>query len=199
MSQFPDSRDEMVFEGKLFSVRREPVRHADGSESLYEIVDHPDAAAAVALREDGGIDEQYMVALVRQYRPAIGRETLEIPAGILLSREIGAPEQTAARELEEETGWRAGTWRLLARAYPSVGFSTESVWIYLATELEEIQGAVPDPHEILELKWVSISQALAYCRDGTIDDGKTITGLYMAAEVLSRDGGLRSSERKHSG
>ncbi|MGO8947733.1 MAG: NUDIX hydrolase [Ktedonobacterales bacterium] len=185
MSQFPNLQGDVVFAGNLFSVRRQPVRHADGSESLYDIVDHPDAAAIVAIRKGWGPDQPLLVALVRQSRPAIGKETLELPAGIVRSDEIGLPEQTAARELMEETGWRAGSWQLLVRQYPSAGFSNEAIWIYLANDLEEMQGAVPDPHEILGLEWMPIIQALAYCRDGTIDDGKTITGLYLAADALA--------------
>lgn len=189
MNHSEASHSEMLFEGRLFSVKRQLVRHADGSESLYEIVNHPDAAAVVAMREHGGPDHDLtlLVALVRQSRPAIAKETLELPAGIVQGHEIGQPEQTASRELQEETGWRAAKWRLLARQYPSAGFSTEAIWIYLATDLEKIEGAVPDPQEILGLEWMPIGQALALCRDGTIDDGKTIAGLYLASDVLAVD------------
>jgi len=191
MSHDQSSRGEVVFVGSLFSVRRQPVRHADGTESLYDIVDHPDAAAVVAIRGESIRDESgeqgttLLVALVRQARPAIGKDTLELPAGIVRSQEIGHPEITAARELEEETGWRAGTWRFLTQQYPSAGFSNESIWIYLATELEEIPSAAPDPHEILGLEWVPLPRALAYCRDGEIVDGKTIIGLYLASAALA--------------
>jgi ADP-ribose pyrophosphatase len=197
MSQSQSSQSEVVFEGRLFSVRREPVHHADGSVSLYEIVDHPDAAAVVALREPFGATSDApgdttlarMVALVRQVRPAIGKETLELPAGLVKPDEIDHPERTAARELQEETGWQAGKWQLLTRQYPSAGFSTEAIWIYLATDLEEVSGSVPDPHEVLGLDWLPISQALALCRDGTIDDGKTLAGLFLAAYAIGMDGG----------
>jgi ADP-ribose pyrophosphatase len=192
MSHYQSAQDEVVFVGRLFSVRRQKVRHSDGSESLYEIVDHPDAAAVVAIREESAKDQPQqgttsLVALVRQSRPAIGKDTLELPAGIVQSQEIGHPEKTAARELEEETGWRAGSWQFLTAQYPSAGFSNEAIWIYLATDLEEIQGAVPDPQEILELEWVTLRQALAYCRDGSIVDGKTIAGLYLARDALALD------------
>jgi ADP-ribose pyrophosphatase len=185
--QNSQQRGEMVFSGKLFSVRKQPVRHSDGSESLYEIVDHPDAAAIVAIREHSEPDQgtTLLVALVRQQRPAIGKETLELPAGIVDAHETGHPEQTAVRELKEEIGCAAAIWRLLTRQYPSAGFSTEAIYIYLATGLQEISGAMPDPHEIANVKWLPISQALALCRDGTIDDGKTIAGLYLACDVLA--------------
>src|SRR5215831_11242958 len=140
MSHYQSSQDEVVFVGSLFSVRRRAVRHADGSESLYDIVDHADAAAVVAIRGENVRDDSseergtnLLVALVRQFRPAIGKDTLELPAGIVRGQEIGHPEITAARELEEETGWRAGNWRLLTQQYPSPGFSNEAIWIYLAT------------------------------------------------------------------
>ena len=192
MSQSQSSQSEVVFEGRLFSVRREPVHHSDGSVSLYEIADHPDAAAVVALQEplsatpeaSGNDAGTRLVALVRQIRPAIGKETLEIPAGLMLPDEVDHPQRAAARELREETGWKAGKWQLLTRQYPSPGFCTEAIWIYLATDLEEIVGAVPDPHEVVGLDWLPLSQALALCRDGTIDDGKTLAGLFLAAAAL---------------
>lgn len=198
MSQSQSSQSEVVFSGRLFSVRREPVHHADGSESLYEIVDHPDAAAVVALREaayavtpetSGNAAGRWLVALVRQVRPAIGKETLELPAGIVQPDEVAHPERTAGRELQEETGWKANKWQLLTRQYPSAGFCTEAIWIYLATGLEEVAGAVPDPHELLGLDWLPLSQALALCRDGAIDDGKTLVGLFLAAAALGVDSG----------
>jgi ADP-ribose pyrophosphatase len=192
MSQSQSSHSEVVFEGRLFSVRREPVYHSDGSVSLYEIVDHPDAAAVVALREPAEVTSvapgngpgTWLVALVRQERPAIGKETLELPAGLVQPDEVGHAERTAARELQEETGWKASKWQLLTRQYPSAGFSTEAIWIYLATDLEEAAGVVPDPHEVLGLDWLPLSQALTLCRNGAIDDGKTLVGLFLAADAL---------------
>jgi ADP-ribose pyrophosphatase len=196
MNQPEGSRGEVVFAGKLLTVRREPVHHADGSVSLYEIVDHPDAVAVVALRQVDGIDRgessrpdsTWLVALVRQMRPAIGKETLELPAGLVDDDEGDQPERTAVRELAEETGWGAGKWQLLTRHYPSPGFSTEAIWIYLARELQPIAGASPDSHEITGVEWLSLDRAIALCRDGSIDDGKTIAGLFLAAESLRVDG-----------
>jgi ADP-ribose pyrophosphatase len=197
MNQSEGPRGEVVFAGKLLTVRREPVHHGDGSVSLYEIVDHPDAVAVVALRESelasGGdsspqSDSALQVALVRQMRPAIGKETLELPAGLVEEDESDQPERTAARELEEETGWRAGTWRFLTRHYPSPGFSTEAIWIYLARELMPIAGASVDAHEIIKVEWLPLRRAIELCRDGSIDDGKTLVGLFLAAESLRVEG-----------
>ena len=198
MNQSEGSRGEVVFAGKLLTVRREPVHHADGSVSLYEIVDHPDAVAVVALRpeestdrgESSRPDPTWLVALVRQMRPAIGKETLELPAGLVEEDESDQPERTAARELEEETGWRAGKWRFLTRQYPSPGFSTEAISIYLARELQPIAGASLDTHEIIGLEWLPLSRAIELCRDGSIDDGKTLAGLCLAADSLRIDGDL---------
>ena len=198
MNQSEGSRGEVVFAGKLFTVRREPVHHADGSVSLYEIVDHPDAVAVVALRtgesRDGGEsaqpDSSWLVALVRQLRPAIGKETLELPAGLVEEDEGDHPDRTAARELEEETGWRADSWQFLTRHYPSPGFSNEAIWIYLARELQPIAGASLDSHEIIGLEWMPLGRAIQLCRDGSIDDGKTIAGLFLAAESLRVERGL---------
>jgi ADP-ribose pyrophosphatase len=198
MNQSEGPRGEVVFAGKLLTVRREPVHHADGSVSLYEIVDHPDAVAIVALRQEERTDpgessrsgSTWLVALVRQMRPAIGKETLELPAGLVEDDETDQPERTAARELEEETGWRAGKWQFLTRQYPSPGFSTEAISIYLARELQPIVGASLDTHEIIGLEWLPLRRAIELCRDGSIDDGKTLAGLYLAADSLRIDGGL---------
>ena len=192
MNQSEGSRGEVVFAGKLITVRREPVHHADGSVSLYEIVDHPDAVAVVALRKADNTehgtssqpDSTWEVATVRQMRPAIGKETIELPAGLVEDDEIDQPERTAARELEEETGWRAATWQFLTRHSPSPGFSTEAIWIYLARDLLPIPHASVDSHEITRLEWLPLGRAIELCRDGSIDDGKTIAGLFLAAESL---------------
>src|SRR5262245_56930966 len=104
-----------------------------GGTRRVEIVEHPGAVAIVAVRDAAnGAPE---VLLVQQYRPAVGRALLEIPAGLLEPGEREAPQVAAARELAEETGYAASDWRLLAHELPSPGFSTERIILYLATGL----------------------------------------------------------------
>ena len=177
-----------IYSGKLIRVRTQPVRHADGTVSNYEIVDHPDAAAIVAVRysEGTGGRGEPLVALVRQHRPAIGKDTWEIPAGLLNDDERDDPQRAAARELREETGYVASTFAFLNRHYPSPGFMNEAISVYLATDLQPApDGGAPDPHEIDQLDWKSLGEAIAMCHSGAIEDGKTVIGLLLARDMLA--------------
>jgi ADP-ribose pyrophosphatase len=179
----PETQDREVFKGKLITVRIQAVPRPDGSVAHYEMVDHPPAAAIVAVREG---TEGPEVALVRQSRPAINAETWEIPAGLVDQDELGDPRRTAERELLEETGYVAGKMVFLHRHYPSPGFMNEAISVFLATDLHEAPGApAPDPHEIEQLSWKPLEDALTMCRDGEIVDGKTVIGLWLARDALA--------------
>lgn len=182
MSGVP-SPERVVFTGRLITVRVRPVTSPDGVTRDYELVSHPDAAAVVAIRDTE--EGERFVALVRQDRPAIGKATWEIPAGLVANADGGDPRRTAERELREETGLRAGTLRFLHKHYPSPGFMNEAISIYLATNLEEVVGATPDPHEIAELSWRPFGEAMQMCRRGEIEDGKTVIGLWLARDALA--------------
>jgi ADP-ribose pyrophosphatase len=176
------SQSQEVFHGDLLTVRVETIPSSAGAPQRYEIVEHPDAVAIVALRTDsaGGASK---VALVRQSRPALGRETWELPAGLVRADEREEPQRAAARELREETRYTARTWRQLAREYPSPGFSTEAITIFFATGLDMDESPSRDP-DILAVEWLSFDQALERARSGEIEDGKTLLGLMLAANML---------------
>jgi ADP-ribose pyrophosphatase len=175
------SQSQEVFRGNLLTVRVETMSSPSG-EQRYEIVEHPDAVAIVALRDDpaGGAPQ---IALVRQSRPAIGRETWELPAGLVRAEESKEPQRAAERELREETGCVAQTWRLLTREYSSPGFSTEAITIFLATDLTVDATTLHDP-DILAVEWLPFGQALERVRAGQIEDGKTLLGLTLAASAI---------------
>jgi ADP-ribose pyrophosphatase len=134
------------------------------------------------------IDAEDRVLLVRQWRHAAGKALLEIPAGTLDRADDGSIEDHAlagARELEEETGSRAGTWRYLGGFYTAPGFTSELMHLYLATDLMPVSegGLAPDEDERLELKPVTFGEALAMAQRGEIQDAKTLVGLLWVARL----------------
>lgn len=120
--------------------------------------------------------------LVRQYRVAVGQLLLEIPAGTLDVADDGSvedPDPAARRELEEETGMRAGSWREVARFYTAPGFASELMHLYLATDLRPADGVRlgPDDDEHLLLERLPVAEAVAAAERGEFADGKTLVGL----------------------
>lgn len=167
---------ERVFDGKLLHIEHWQVRLPDGSTALREIARHIGAVAVVP------VDDEGRVTVVYQYRPAIGRVMLEIPAGKLDSADEDRLE-AARRELREETGLRARSWQRLGDVVPSPGYLTERITLYLARGLE--QGDTdPDDDEFLHVKKLPLSELVARVMRGEIEDAKTQTGLLMAARVL---------------
>ncbi len=124
--------------------------------------------------------------MVRQWRVAAGQALLEIPAGTLDVADDGSiedPDLAARRELEEETGMRAGSWRLLARFYTAPGFTSELMHLYLATDLRPADGhrLGPDEDEHLLLERLPWPDALAAADRGEIADAKSLVGLLWLA------------------
>lgn len=164
-----------VFEGRIIRVRRDEVELPGGRRSAREVVEHPGAVAVVA------VDDQGEVLLVRQYRHAVGRVTLEIPAGTLKPGED--PLDCARRELEEETGCRAESFHRLASFYTTPGFTSELMHLYLAEGLRS--GAQnPDEDEDLELVRLPLPKALEVVTEEDRGDGKSLAGLLLAEKHL---------------
>ena len=168
---------ETIYDGKILHVERWTVTCPNGREALREIVVHKGAAAVVPVFEDG------TTLLVRQHRVAVDRVTLEIPAGKLDSVSED-PLDCAVRELEEETGLRAGRMTLLTSLLTTPGFCTEKIAIYLAQDLTQGQ-THPDEDEFLDLVRIPLEEAVARIMHGEIRDSKTICGLLMAKEALA--------------
>lgn len=137
------------------------------------------------------LDAAGSVALVRQWRLAADDALLEIPAGGLDLADDGSkedPDVAARRELEEETGLRARTWRKLGRFYSAPGFTDELMHLYLATELgpADPDGRLgPDEDERLILEWRPWQAAVAAAEGGEIRDAKSIVGLFWLARVMN--------------
>lgn len=171
----------LIHTGRYLSVRVDTVRDADGREHTRDIVGHPGAVAVVAL-QDGH------VLMVHQYRTPARRVLLEIPAGTLERDPAGATEDPAlavSRELGEETGYAAATWRHLASFYTAPGFAEEYMHLYLATELSPIEGHVPDEDERLRLERVPWRDAVRWALDGTLADAKSLVGLLWLDRLVS--------------
>jgi ADP-ribose pyrophosphatase len=158
----------LVFDGNLLKVHRDTVRLPDGSEGQREYIRHPGAVAIVALTDDR------QVLLERQYRYPPRREFIEIPAGKVDPGE--AHIATAKRELLEETGYVAADWTRLGVIHTVIGYSDETIELFLATGLEH-RGRQLDAGEFLEVFTLPLGEALAMIRDGRITDAKTIVGL----------------------
>ena len=172
-------QSEQVYDGDLLKVFRDEVRLPDGATSHREWVDHPGAAAVVPLFEDGS------TLLVQQFRYPPRRMFLELPAGKFDGD--GEPaESVAARELEEETGWRAGSLIRLGQSYPCIGYSNEVIHFYLATGLTEGRQQL-ESAEFLNVVRLPIEEAFRMMLAGEIGDMKTATGLMMARQYLERE------------
>lgn len=159
-----------VFAGRVLSLAVEYHRLPDGREAAFEIVRHPGGAAVLPVLDDGG------VVLIRQHRPAAGGWILEIPAGRLEEGE--SPASCAARELEEEVGFRAGRLEKLGTTLSSVGFCDERIHLFLARQLQPVPAA-PEADEFIEPVVLAPEQAQALVTDGTITDAKTQLALLL--------------------
>src|SRR6266853_424348 len=148
-----------VFEGRVFDVTADTVREGDTT-YLREVVRHPGSAVIVPIFADD------TVALIRQYRHPAGRYLLEVPAGSLDQGET--PEAGAARELEEELGFRAGVVEKLSEFFVSPGFLEEKMWLYLATDLTETAQRLDDD-ETIEIVRLPLERALQMITDGEIE------------------------------
>jgi ADP-ribose pyrophosphatase len=174
----------VLHRGSFVEFRIDTVERTDGSRAIRDFVGHPGAVAIVALDAAG------RVALVRQWRLAADDALLEIPAGGLDVAGDGTkedPEVASRRELEEETGLHAGTWRKLGAFYSAPGFTDELMHLYLATDLApaDPDGRLgPDEDERLILEWRPWRDAVAAVERGEIRDAKSVAGLFWLARVL---------------
>lgn len=167
---------EQIWQGRLLDVRRDRVRLPDGSEGVREYVRHPGAVVMIPVLDDGRL------IFERQYRYPVGRVMLELPAGKIDIDEDTL--ETAKRELHEETGYKAASWRHLATMHPTIGYADERIEIYLAQQLTALESNALDEGEFLEVVYLTLEEALAEVRAGRLTDGKTLSALLWAEKVL---------------
>lgn len=156
---------------RSFSAHLDEVILRDGHTGKRMRIDHPEAAAVVPFVSE---DE---ILMVRQYRYALGKETLEIPAGKLDPGET--PEACVRRELREETGYEAGEFTFLYTYAPAIGYSNERIHIYSARRLRKKKTKV-DEREISAVEKHSLGRLKEMAKKGRIEDGKTLLGLFFA-------------------
>lgn len=167
-----------LYRGYILNLRLDQIRLPDGTASQREIVEHKPAVVIVAVL--AASDE---VLFIRQYRDAIGRSLLELPAGMIDAGET--PEAAAIRELREETGYQAGTTRVLGTYYTSPGFTDERHHLVLATDLVQVSG-IQDTTEVQSMERIPRAEALRRALAGELDDGKSVIGLLWSDHVLPR-------------
>ena len=157
-----------IFKGRKLELVLDSVRLPNGRDVERELVLHPGAVVIVPLLRPG------VILLLKQYRHAVGGELYELPAGTLEPDE--PPEACAARELVEETGFRAASLRILTRFWSSPGILREEMHLFLAQDLERTRQDL-DVDEMIEVQEVRLEDAVEMVRDGRIADAKTIVGV----------------------
>jgi ADP-ribose pyrophosphatase len=160
----------VIYRGRKIDLALQPVRLSDGSLADREVVVHRGAVALVPM-----VDRDH-VCLIRNFRYAVGRTLLEVPAGTLDHGE--SPDETAGRELAEETGYRAGSIRRVAEWFVSPGVMSERMFLYLCEDLQP----GPTDHQLderLETVVLEWSEAMKLVHEGEIEDAKTQLALLL--------------------
>lgn len=168
MDDFKRLKRELVHKGAIIDYYQDSIQVPNGNVAKWDFIQHKGAAAIVAVDSDGKL------LMVRQYRNAIDRDTLEIPAGGLNPNEDMMT--CASRELEEETGYRPNKVEHLLDMYTTVAFCNEKIGIYYGTDLVKTEQHL-DEDEVIQLEWYSLQELVEMILNGTIQDGKTICAI----------------------
>jgi 8-oxo-dGTP pyrophosphatase MutT (NUDIX family) len=183
------SASRTVYDGAIISMRVDTVTMPDGTQKDREVVEHAESAAIVA------VDNKQQVLLIEQYRHAVGRTLIELPAGL---RDDDDPDllATAQRELREEVGLTATQWSELVALRTSPGILTEFARVFLARGLTQ-GDREPDAsseEQALEVRWVPLGEAVGDVRAGRITDAMAVAGLLAAHVELADEAGPSTEE-----
>ena len=177
MTPYQVLKSEIIYPGRAFTIRRDHLRMPDGHETKFDIVEHGGSVIILP------VDDQGNLLFVRQYRHAAGLDLLELPAGTLDKGED--PKACAQREIREETGMAAGKVKHLGGFYLAPGYSTEYMYVYLATNLHSAP-LEADADEYLTLERIPIPEALEMASSGQLPDAKSLAAFCLAASHLER-------------
>lgn len=169
MDEFKRLERELVYKGAIIDFYKDTIQVPNGNIVKWDFIGHKGAAAVLPVREDGKI------LMVRQFRNALDRYTLEIPAGGLNSPDEPMAE-AAARELEEETGFRCDKLEFLISIYTTVAFCNERIEIYLARDLKPGKQHL-DEDEFINVEAYDVEELCRMIYDGKIEDSKTISAI----------------------
>jgi ADP-ribose pyrophosphatase len=185
---------EVVFTGPLFRVHHDKLIEPDGRSNERDVIRHNGSVVILAVDNSKSKTDPWVV-IERQYRHAAQQYLWELPAGKLDPGED--PLDGARRELAEETGYRARTWKPLVEYFPSPGFLGETMKVFLAEGLEAGQ-ACPEEDESIEFRLVKLSEILKMIDRGAIHDGKTLTTVLLYARIKTSRSGIKSRPRPGS-
>jgi ADP-ribose pyrophosphatase len=166
---------EMIYEGRILNLRKDKVLVKDGKTSYREIVEHNGGVALAAVTPEG------KMVMVRQYRKAAEKAVLEVPAGKIEKGEDN--RLTAERELKEETGYSAGRIEHITSFYSSIGYSTEVIYLYYATDLTPGETEFDD-NEAIEILEYDIPELKRMVLSGEIEDSKTIAAILLVEPYI---------------
>jgi len=174
MDQIKRINRELVHKGRVIDFYQDTMLMPDGNTVKWDLIDHVGAACVVSVREDGKL------LMVRQYRNPLERETIEIPAGKLDSKDED-PMKAAERELAEETGYICDNIEYLTTIYTTVAFCNEKIGVFLARGLKDRHPQHLDDDEYINVEAYTLDELRQMIYEGKIQDSKTIIGILLYA------------------
>lgn len=169
---FKREKKELAYKAHIFDVYNDYLELPDGNKVIYDYIDHAPGACILPVDDDGNL------ILVSQYRNAVDKLTLEVPAGSMESGE--APEECALRELQEETGFIAEEITYVMKTYLVISVSNEYTYVYIGKNLHTGEKNM-DPEEFINVRKYTLNEALKMIENGDIIDSKTIIAIYAYA------------------
>jgi ADP-ribose diphosphatase len=171
-------KSDLIYKGKVFDIKVDKIKYNSGNEAYREVVLHPGGAVVV------GVTNENKIVLVKQHRYPMNKILIELPAGKLDKDED--PQLCAARELEEETGYRSNKLEKLGSIFTTPGYSSEELHIYIALDLDKGNHNREEGEEEMELLEYTLEEIEIMVADNQIVDGKTISGIFLYQNWLKK-------------